>query len=86
MTPPTQKRIKIYSDLFLLNPGEEPAKQLGLSYNIVYHLYQILRYTILITDSKKQIILWRDRERVNPISEGSFTVPINKLKNNTNLC
>jgi len=29
----------------------ESAKQLGLAYNTVYHLYQILRHAIIITDS-----------------------------------
>ena len=29
----------------------ESAKQLGLSYNTVYHLYQILRHAIVITES-----------------------------------
>jgi transposase len=29
----------------------ESAKQLGLAYNIVYNLYQILRHAIIITDS-----------------------------------
>jgi len=31
----------------------ESAKQLGLAYNTVYHLYQILRHAIIITDSDK---------------------------------
>jgi hypothetical protein len=29
----------------------ESAKQLGLAYNTVYHLYQILRHAIIITES-----------------------------------
>jgi hypothetical protein len=29
----------------------ESAQQLSLAYNTVGHLYQVLRYTILITDS-----------------------------------
>jgi len=29
----------------------ESAKQLGLAYNTVYHLYQILRHAIIVTDS-----------------------------------
>jgi transposase len=32
----------------------ESAKQLGLSYNTVYHLYQILRHAIVITDTNYQ--------------------------------
>ena len=30
------------------------AKQLGLAYNTVYHLYQILRYSIALTDTNNQ--------------------------------
>jgi transposase len=29
----------------------ESAKQLGLAYNTIYHLYQILRHAIIVTDS-----------------------------------
>jgi transposase len=32
----------------------ESAKQLDLAYNTVYHLYQILRYAIVITDTNNQ--------------------------------
>jgi len=40
----------------------ESAKQLGLAYNTVYPLYQILRHAIIITDSDNGIVLWRDRD------------------------
>jgi transposase len=32
----------------------ESAKQLGLAYNTVYHLYQILRYAIALTDTNNK--------------------------------
>jgi DNA-binding transcriptional regulator YhcF (GntR family) len=33
------------------NSVRESAKQLGLAYNTVYHLYQTLRHAIIISDS-----------------------------------
>jgi len=45
----------------------ESAKQLGLSYNTVYHLYQILRHAIVITDTNHQSFSVRSRW-MNPIS------------------